>query len=59
VLINKRVCDRVTYSTSIDISFQPCAHMYIITCGQPESFCLSEKYLLLVLESVSITSAKG
>ena len=45
VLINKRVCDHVTYSTSIGNSFQPCAHMYTITCGQPESFCLSEKYL--------------
>ena len=45
VLINKIVCDHVTYSTSIGNSFQPCAHMYTITCGQPESFCLSEKYL--------------
>jgi len=45
VLINKRVCDHVTYSTSIGNSFQPCAHMYTITCGQLESFCLSEKYL--------------
>ena len=35
----------LTYSTSIGNSFQPCAHMYTITCGQPESFCLSEKYL--------------
>jgi len=45
VLINKRVYDHVTYSTSIGNSFQPCAHMYTITCGQLESFCLSEKYL--------------
>ena len=44
VLINKRVCDHVTYSTSIGNSFQPCARMYTITCGQPESFCLAEKY---------------
>ena len=36
VFINKRVCDHVTYSTSISNSFQPCAHMYTITCGQPE-----------------------
>jgi len=42
VLINKRVCDHVTYSTIIGNSLQPCAHMYTITCGQPESFCLSE-----------------
>ena len=33
-----------SYSTSIGNSFQPCAHMYTITCGQPESFCWSEKY---------------
>ena len=45
VLINKIVCDHVTYSTSIGNSFQPYTHMYTITCGQPESFCLSEKYL--------------
>jgi len=49
VLIYKRVCDHVTYtiiySTSIGNLFQPLAHMYTITCGQPESFCLSEKYL--------------
>ena len=38
VLINKRVCDHVTYSTSIGNSFQPCAHVYTITCGQPELF---------------------
>ena len=44
VFIYKRVCDHVTYSTSIGNSFQPCAHMYMITCGQPEGFCLSEKY---------------
>jgi len=45
VLINKIVCDHITYSTSIGNSFQPSAHMYTITCGQPESLCLSEKYL--------------
>ena len=36
VLINKGVCDHVTYSTGIGNSFQPCAHMYTITCGQPK-----------------------
>jgi len=43
VLINKRVCNPVTYSTSIGNSFQPCLQMYTTTCGQRE--LLSEKYL--------------
>ena len=46
VLINKRVCDHVTYTVLVlAIHFNHAAHMYTITCGQPESFCLYEKYL--------------